>query len=275
MSRVSPQPRGSVSFGQTLKRKREEDDERQLGRCSNSPDSSANDSHAEVVEWELAFGHPHTLTIMHKEYATQITDVGVQLGTVRETVKSDGTTATFQGTAMTALEIRFTLLVGHMTVKWMGGRIIIDETYSIDENNFVMNRRPPRDSQTVRTIKITSGGGWEEPMTLIHAKRSYIIRYEEGYPAMVIPRSAYYPLKLLMMKDFLDKFVPKELFGRSSQAPAELSDDPRIPNATPNTPDSFETSDESIDDLTPPSQYEANERGRMYGYCVTDDSSDE
>lgn len=275
MSRELSLPRGSADCGQTWKRKREEDDEREQGRCTYLPDSSANDSRAAVVEWELTFGHPHTLSIMHKEYAIRVTNAGVQIGTERETVKSDGTTATFRGTVMTALEIRFTLSVGHITINWKGERIIINDMYSIDENNLVTFGRRPCGTSPSRSVAIVSENGYEEPMTLSHAKRSYIIRFEEGYPAMVIPRCTYYPLKLLLMKDFIGKFVPKELFGRPSQTPAELADDPRIPNAAPHTPDSSVSADGSDDDLTPPTQYHANERRAMHEMYLPDECSDE
>lgn len=275
MSRVSTQARVSANFGQTWKRKREEDDEHERERILNSSDLSADDSHVAGIEWMLTFCHPRTLSIVHKRYTTRVTNDEVQIGTVRETINSDGTTATFRGTDLTALEIHFTLTVGHMTVKWMGGRICIDNTYAIDESEFVMCHRPPQNTRPERSVNIICGGGCEEPMTLTHGKHSYIIRFQEGYPAMVIPRCTYYPLKLSMMKDFIDKFVPKELFGRPTHTPDELADDPRIPDATPNTPDSNGSSDESSDALTPPSQYRSSERMRMNGLCATDEWSDE
>lgn len=270
MYRISAQPRVS-KFRQRPKRKRDDEYEREDQRYAVDSDSSANDSRAVPVEWDLTFGQPVAISITKNGYKCGVKSSGMKIGTERETVRFDGVTATFGGTELTALQICFTLPTGHMDVKWYGNRICVDDTYSVCEEGFYVSNRPLPRTFPVRTISATVDGDCSEPMTLTQARRSYIIRFESGFPAIVMPRCSYYPLKLAMMKDFLGKFVPKELFARSPETADRLAEDSRLPSPIPRTPSTAEETDR----LTPPSEYTRYERSRILERHIVDEYSDD
>lgn len=274
MHRAPVRPRVS-NFVRTPKRKREDEYEREDQRRTVHPGSSASDSRATMVEWKLTFGQPVALSITRSGHKSRVSVEGMRLGSERETVKFDGVTAVFCGTEMTTFQICLTLPNGHTDVKWFGSQIRIDETYSIYEEGFHMTNRPVSRTRPIRTIFATVDGEGTEPMTLTHAKRSYIIRFEAGFPAIVLPRCIYYPLKLTMMKDFLEKFVPKELFTRSPKAAAQLAEDSRLPSPIPHTPTIAIETDDSGDRFTPPSQYVRYERSRFPERQYEDENSDD
>lgn len=280
MNRNFWQPRASTSFASTPKRKREPDDfedHRKLYR--NYGEDPAQNA---VVEWKLTFDRPQALALTKRGYRTSVGSERVRMGTECETVNFDGTTACFRGCEVTAWNIHFTLPMGHMKVSWVGKRLSIDDNYSIDDMGFHVARRTQPRADQMRTVFVAVEGEYTEPMTLSFAERSYIIRLESGYPAIVLDRSTYYPLKLALMKDFVSQFIPKELFARGPRTPERLVD-PRIPpatpntpySATPNTPDSATQTDKSSDELTSPTRYTRNERYRERRRGYVDEESDE
>lgn len=254
---------------------REDGFEREPQRPMFYPDSRTNDSQAAVVDWKLTFGQPVALSITRNGFNSTVGSGGMKIGTERETVQFDGVAATFSGTDRTALQICFTLPTGHMDVKWYGNRMYIDETYSICEKGFYMANRPMPRTYPLLTIFVIVRGDGVEPMMLSQARRSYIIRFESGFPAIVIPRCSYYPLKLAMMKDFLDKFVPKELFTRSPKEIDQLAEDSRLPSPKPHTPTTADETDEASDRLTPPSHYRRYERRSIFERHPADVNTDD
>lgn len=273
MYRISAQPRVS-NFRQGSKRKQDDEYGREDKRHAGDSDSSATDSQAVMVEWNLTFGQPVALSITRNGYKYGVGPSGMQIGTERETVQFDGVTATFVGTETTDLQICFTMPTGHMDVEWYGNRICIDGTYSICEEGFHMANRPRPRTHPLRTISAIVNGEGSEPMTVALARRSYVIRFESGFPAIVVPRCSYYPLKLAMMKDFLEKFVPKELFTRSPKTADRLAEDSRLLSPVPHTPTTAEETDETGDRLTPPSKYIRYERSRLLERHFEDEYSD-
>lgn len=274
MHRISAQTRVSDVY-RTPKRKRDDEDEREDQRRAIYPDSSANDSRAPRVEWVLTFGQPLALSITSRNYTSSVGMDGMQVGTVRETVAFDGVAATFRGTEMTEMEICFTLPSGHLNVKWYGNRIYIDDASIIDKEGLSISHRPIQRTPPMHTIYAQVSGENSEPMTVSHARRSYIIRFEAGHPAIVLPRCSYYPLKLVMMKEFLDKFVPKGLYGHPSKTAEQLAEDTRVPPPTPHTPSTTSRANSSADWLTPPSKYVRYERHRVFQRYLPDENSDE
>lgn len=281
MNRNFWQPRASTSFASTPKRKREGDDfEDQRKIYQDYVEDQAQNA---MVEWKLTFDRPQALSLTKRGYRTKVGSEGVRMGTECETVKFDGTTASFRGCELTAWNIHFTLPMGHMKINWIGKRISIDDNCSIDDMGFHVARRTPPRADQMRTVFVCVEGEYTEPMTLSFANRSYIIRLENAYPAIVLVRSTYYPLKLALMKDFVSQFIPKELFVRGPRTPERLVEDPRIapatPNtpdsATPNTPDSATQTNKSSDELTSPARYTRNERYQERRRCYVDEDSDE
>lgn len=274
MNYFASQTRAATSSVSTPKRKREET-EREDQRRKWFRDGDEDQTHAEVVQWKLAFDRPHALSITKRGYRTNVGLAELRVGSDCETVVFDGTMATFRGCEMAALDVHFTLPTGHMRIRWLGKRIFIDDNYLIDEDGFhVTYRSTPREN-ALRSVIALVTGEYTEPMTLTFAQRSYIVRFEEGYPAIVLQRSTYYPLKLALMKDFVNKFVPRELFVRGPHTPERLADDSRLPPPTPYTPGSVSPSDNSSRDLTSPTRYTRNERHRARGHGYVDEDTDE
>lgn len=269
MSRVHVKTRVSARLSQTLKRQREESDE---GDSVHEVSSNSGGSYCtEPTYWKLAFNNLSKLTVSVADDVMSLNNHTVRIGSIRENLTVDANTLIFRGTATTRLKIQFGLPDGHLSVSWFGGQLIIDDTYSIVDKNITMWHQPPADLGMLRTIPILMTGERSDPITLSHNHQSYVIRLSDSHPAIVMPRCAYYPLKVVLMKDFIENFMPNALFERSPRSPEQLAEDPRVPPPSPRTP----TSPESyIGYTTPPSRYVSNEdQPRMNELFPTDEET--
>lgn len=113
-----------------------------------------------------------------------------------------------QGTTATVLGIELALPAGNMFVFWSGNNLHIDGKYSIANDRLSYWNRSSSNIRDFRTITVTAGGEDSLPVTLWHANRFYIVRFEEHFSAIIMPREVFYPLKLSLMREFVESFIP-------------------------------------------------------------------
>lgn len=276
MSRVWQSLRAPPHFHHSLKRHRE----RRLSERSSSSESPRFPDDLEhripKIVWKLAFGQLNALRISVGGETTLLNEFGVTIGAQRDSITFEENVATFTGSKTTMMKIQLAVSTNKMTIMWFGKRLYIDDTYAMHDGKFTVWQRSPCHLSELRPISITAEGENVDSLTLWHCDRSYIVRFEENYPAMVVPRCTYFPMKLTLMKDFVNQFMPRQSSAQSPRADHDPVDEQNVPEASPQTPRGESEPSDMADPQTPPSQCISNERAAQFreSECSNDDDTE-
>lgn len=255
MSRAHQKTRVSARLSHTLKRHYVEENESNHSPHGPNVESDDDDHQVEFIVWKLTLNSLDRFSVSLDDEVFFDDDRILKFGRNNEDLRMDGNEVIFRGTTTTRAKLVFILPDGRLSIAWYGGQLIIDDVYSIVEKNITMWHQLPREFARLRTQPIYIRGERADPITLSHANRSYVVRLNDSFPAVVMPRCAYYPLKLALMKDFMSQLGPSNLRERSSMSPERMAEDSRIAPPTPITPRTLESSPNSIVDRTQPTQY--------------------
>lgn len=173
------------------------------------------------IEWRISIGTLYSVMVELGDEIIQIDTGALHIGGQSEYISCEANEIIFQGTSATVLRVDLVLPAGSMSILWSGNALGVDDKYSIENERFSYWNHSPDRIRNVRTITVTAGGEDTLPMTLWHANRYYVIRFEEHYSAIVVPREIFYPLKLSLMRDFVGAFIPNV---RSATASVRSSD---------------------------------------------------
>lgn len=256
MSRVHLKTRASARLSHTLKRHYDERDESGPSRKPNVESDGEAYGHDFII-WRLTLNTMDRFSLSLDNHTFHYDDHTMRLGRRDEYFRLEGNDIFFHGTATTRIKLMFVLPDGRLSISWYGGQLIIDDTYSIVEQNITMWHHVPHEGR-LNSVFLYVRGERSDPITLKHAHRSYIIRLNDSYPAVVMSRCAYYPLKLALFRDFVAQMGPDVSSEHIQRSPGQLADDPRVPSATPRTPSTpcMNISPQSaISDQTPPTHY--------------------
>lgn len=255
MSRVQKKTRVSARLSHTLKQHYGGSDGSDRSFRKPNIDSDDDAMGVDSITWKLTMNTMDRFAISTdnenfvRDYRT------FRFGRNNEEFYLDENTLVFRGSAITRAKMQFMLPDGRLSIAWYGGQLIIDETYSLVKKNMTLWHQLPREMGTLHATRIYVRGERADPITLSHAHRSYIIRLNESYPAVVMPRCAYYPLKLALMKDLVAQMGPIEVGACTPLSPVQPRDDTRVPSPAPCTPPSAGSSQSPISNHTPPTQY--------------------
>lgn len=262
MSRVQQKTRASTRLSHTLKRHYDDTDEG--GFSVRGPNIESHDETYgdDFITWKLTLNttDQFTMSVDNENFVGD--DRTFHFGRIGETFYLEGNTFVFHGSSITRSKMQFILPDGRLSISWYGGQLIIDETYSLVERNLTQWHQSPGEMPRLRQMPIYVRGGRADPITLSHVGRSYIIRLNDSYPAVVTPRCAYYPLKLALWRDFVAQMDSSEAGERKPVMPLTVYNETRVPPPTPHTPCTPRTnrsSESAISDQTPPSQYVDND----------------
>lgn len=228
-------PCGFERRDRTPKRAREDDDMISPSRFAIAP-----------VEWRVSVSMLNSVLVEINGDVTQI-DVGaMRIGTYRESITCEADTIIFQGTTATVLRVNLVLPTGNMSVLWTGKALHVDAKYTITDERFSYWNHPTVAVQNALAITVTARGEDNRPVSLWHANRSYVVRFEDHFSAIVIPREVYYPLRLASMREFMEALFPRSASPASSRSsdspyrrpPSVISyESPRGPPSSPHTPE--------------------------------------
>lgn len=170
----------------------------------------------------------------------------MRIGNYRESISHEANEVIFRGTTATMLQVNLILPDGNRSVLWTGNTIHVDAKYTIAPERFSYWNQSPAFDRNVRTITITACGSRRHPISLWQANRWYMVRFEEHFSAIIMPREMYYPLKLSFMRSFMESILPNRpspVSSRSSnssdrRSPSIVSyESPRGPPTSPHTPE--------------------------------------
>lgn len=261
MSRVQLKTRASARLSHTLKRHYDETDENGDSARKPNVESDGEEKVNDFITWKLTLNSMGRFAVSIDNQNFVRDDRTFHFGRHNEHFHFEANSFVFHGTSITRAKMQFILPDGRLGVSWYGGQLIIDETYSLVENNVTLWHQAPREMGRLHQTYIYVRGDRADPITLSHANRSYIIRLNDSYPAVLMPRCAYYPLKLALWKDFVAQMGPNEVCEHGPFTPEPMCDDERVSPPTPYTPCTPLTSGSSqsvVNNQTPPSQYGEN-----------------
>lgn len=204
------------------------------------------DFHIAPVEWRISIAMLHTVLVELDGDVTQMDMGAMRIGNYRESISHEANEVIFRGTTATMLQVNLILPDGNMSVLWTGNTIHVDAKYTIAPERFSYWNQSPAFDRNVRTITITACGSRRHPISLWQANRWYMVRFEEHFSAIIMPREMYYPLKLSFMRSFMESILPNRpspVSSRSSnssdrRSPSIVSyESPRGPPTSPHTPE--------------------------------------
>lgn len=164
---------------------------------------------------------------------------GVHLGSGSASVRYDGHKFIFIGTYRTSSTIRLGFPNGEVKIKWVGSDLVVDDTYMLTSESFNVWLRSSTIDLGHEAANITAYGCCVEPLTLSHHGNKYTVRFEENGTALVVPNSTYYPLHLIMLHEFVNRFTPRNWYrrdARSASSPSYVTENsPPSPRSSTNS----------------------------------------
>lgn len=186
-----------------------------------------------IVRWTITASGLHEIQVYTANGRRRAVENHVQLGANGEHVSFDGRNIEFVGTVVTSITLRFGFVTGDKKINWIGDQLEIDDVYTLSSDSFNYWARETMNKNCREVVGIDGQGVCDAPMTLTHHGLKYSIRLDGNSVAIVLPYAIYAPFQLAALKEFTERFVPRNWYRRDARlgSPASLTS-----NEPSNTP---------------------------------------
>lgn len=201
------------------KRTREEsgtETEGGMARHGESENGEDVTSSAETVIW--TFGVPAASAVyMRRAIGSQSSNLGARpttIGPLGEWAALQRGNIVFTGTTNTYMAVEIDTYDGMIHILWIGTELCVDGRYRLSNTLFSTWLEEPQFAPMPSPCYIRMTGGRNSRLRLTHAQCDYIIRFDSQRTPIVLPARVYYPMLVVLLREFDEQFMPRRPMGQ-------------------------------------------------------------